>query len=378
VAENRIRIVELFSLLLLIVLSYAFYRVMAPFLLDLFLAIVAASLFFGFYRRVTRLIGGRQRLGAFLTTVILVLLVAIPVSVVAVLVYTQAVSTASRLAEQWPGWMERLATIDVEAFLGGLPVIGEYVGDLRPIQLQQSLREILQVSSNVVLQVSRQSVITLSEALFHGFITVVLLFFLFVDGPTLQRRMYEVLPVANRELQEITDEAQRTTAATLISTLAIGLVEGTFGSVLFALFGLPAPLLWGVIILIISMIPMVGTNLVLVPAAFVVMLQGRILAGLAMMLIGFGGVTVSQNVLKPALLGGRSGLHPAIVLLATIGGLAWLGLIGVLVGPILASLFIVVWRQFGMRYEQELEGKREREESAAHSEETEGVLDEAD
>ena len=95
VAENRIRIVELFSLLLLVVLSYAFYRVMAPFLLDLFLAIVAASLFFGFNRRVTRLIGGRQRLGAFLTTVILVLLVAVPVSVVAFLVYTQAVSTAS-------------------------------------------------------------------------------------------------------------------------------------------------------------------------------------------------------------------------------------------------------------------------------------------
>jgi predicted PurR-regulated permease PerM len=190
--------------------------------------------------------------------------------------------------------------------------------------------------------------------------------------------MYEVLPVANRELEEITDEAQRTTSATLISTLAIGLVEGTFGSVLFALFGLPAPLLWGVIILIISMIPMVGTNLVLVPAAVVVMLQGRILAGLAMMLIGLGGVTVSQNVLKPALLGGRSGLHPAIVLLATIGGLAWLGLIGVLVGPILASLFIVVWRQFGMRYEEELEGKREREETAAPSEEAEGVLDEAD
>jgi predicted PurR-regulated permease PerM len=66
------------------------------------------------------------------------------------------------------------------------------------------------------------------------------------------------------------------------------------------------------------------------------------------------------------------------VLLATIGGLAWVGLIGVLVGPILASLFIVVWRQFGMRYEEELEGKREREETAAPSEEAEGVLDEAD
>ena len=68
-----------------------------------------------------------------------------------------------------------------------------------------------------------------------------------------------------------------------------------------------------------------------------------------MILLGLGGVAITQNVVKPKLLGDRTGLNPALALLATIGGIAWLGLIGFLVGPLLASLFIVVWQQFGKR-----------------------------
>ena len=64
-----------------------------------------------------------------------------------------------------------------------------------------------------------------------------------------------------------------------------------------------------------------------------------------MIALGMAGVAITQNLIKPKLLGNRSGLHPALALLATIGGIMWLGLIGFLVGPLLASLFIVVWQQ---------------------------------
>jgi predicted PurR-regulated permease PerM len=73
--------------------------------------------------------------------------------------------------------------------------------------------------------------------------------------------------------------------------------------------------------------------------------------------LGFGGVALTQNVVKPKLLGDRAGLHPGLVLLSTIGGIAWLGLIGFLVGPLLAALFIIVWEQFAKRYSQALSTK---------------------
>lgn len=109
--------------------------------------------------------------------------------------------------------------------------------------------------------------------------------------------------------------------------------------------------------MVLSMIPLIGTNLVLIPAGALTILAGRPVAGILIIVAGAVGVAITQNVIKPQLLGERSGLHPALALLSTIGGIAWLGLIGFLVGPVLAALFVVVWRQFAQRYRRLLEGK---------------------
>ena len=96
---------------------------------------------------------------------------------------------------------------------------------------------------------------------------------------------------------------------------------------------------------------------VLVPAGAILIVTGRVFSGITVIALGLAGVAITQNLIKPKLLGDRSGLNPALALLATIGGIMWLGLIGFLVGPLLASLFIVVWRQFGKRYQAELSTK---------------------
>lgn len=105
------------------------------------------------------------------------------------------------------------------------------------------------------------------------------------------------------------------------------------------------------------MIPLIGSNLIIIPAGIATVIGGRPAAGIIVAIAGIIGVAITQNIVKPKLLGDRTGLHPALALLSTIGGIAWLGLIGFLVGPVLAALFIVVWRQFAKRYRNLLEGK---------------------
>jgi predicted PurR-regulated permease PerM len=123
--------------------------------------------------------------------------------------------------------------------------------------------------------------------------------------------------------------------------------------------------------MVLSMIPLIGTNIVLIPTGLITLFSGRPAAGLIIMITGAVGVAITQNVVKPKLLGDRTGLHPALALLATIGGIAWLGLIGFLVGPVLAALFIVVWRQFARRYRKLLDGKNLDEERS----DAESVID---
>jgi len=119
---------------------------------------------------------------------------------------------------------------------------------------------------------------------------------------------------------------------------------------MFLAFGLPAPFLWGMIMIVFSMVPLFGTNFVLVPASIILALSGRLVAGMLMLGISLAVVSFSQNLVKPILLGDSSGMHPALVLLATLGGIAWLGIAGFILGPVIASQFIVAWRLFSRYY----------------------------
>ena len=166
-------------------------------------------------------------------------------------------------------------------------------------------------------------------------------------------RCYDTIPFSDRDIDQIAAETFSTTSATLISTIIIGFLEGMLAAVLFIACGLPSPFFWGVITMVLSMIPLIGSNLIIIPAGIAT------IAGGSVVFIGFVGVAITQNIVKPKLLGDRTGLHPALALLATIGGIAWLGLIGFLVGPVLAALFIVVWRQFAKRYKTLLDGKND-------------------
>ncbi|MCA1754376.1 MAG: AI-2E family transporter, partial [Spirochaeta sp.] len=170
------------------------------------------------------------------------------------------------------------------------------------------------------------------------------------DGPKFIDGIKALLPLADDDFERITNEAVRTAGATLRSTVVIGLGEGVFGAIMFLTFGLPAPFLWGMLMAVISMVPLIGTLSILVPGSIVLMLSGRLVAGLLMFGISFAAVSFSQNILKPMLLGDSSGMHPALVLLATFGGIAWLGLVGFILGPVIASLFVVVWRLFSRYY----------------------------
>ena len=350
----RIAIVELFFLLIVFGLSYGFFLVMQPFILNIFLAAVFSAVLYPVYERMTRRVGDRRALSSLLMVLLVLVVVTVPATFIGILVYSEAIAGYTAVADRMPAIAERLGGISLLAWARALPLVGQYVDQLEGMQLSEVLREAILQGSNFIMQAAQQSFVSVGTALAGFLLVLLLMFFFFLSGPKFLARVYSVIPLPYRALREMTEETRRTTTATLISTLLIGLIEGAYGAVLFLIFGLPSPFLWGLIIMVLSMIPLIGTNLVLVPAGIILIATGRIFAGIAMIALGLGGVALSQNVLRPKLLGDRSGLHPALALLSTIGGIIWLGLIGFLVGPLIASLFIVIWEQFARRYRQEL------------------------
>lgn len=357
--QSHVRVIEIFFLVILIALTYGFYLVMRPFILNIFLAAVFTSVLSPAHERLSHSLGNRRSISSLLMVLLVFVVVSVPVSVIGVLVYSEAVAGYGAVAREVPRLTQQLSDVKMLEWARELPILGDYVNELEPLELSEMLRNAVRTVSDFVLNATQRSFVSASMALGNFILVLLLMFFFFLGGRQIIASVYNVVPMPNRELQEIAEQTRRTTAATMISTLLIGVLEGLYGAMLFLVFGLPSPFLWGIIIMVLSMIPLVGTNLILLPAGFILIIGGRIFAGLAVILLGFGGVAVTQNVIKPKLLGDRTGLNPALALLSTLGGIAWLGLIGFLVGPLVATLFIVVWQQFATRYRHELAARNQ-------------------
>jgi predicted PurR-regulated permease PerM len=127
-------------------------------------------------------------------------------------------------------------------------------------------------------------------------------------------------------------------------------VQGAIGGIAFAVLGIGAPVLWGVVMALLSIIPAVGPALVWVPAAIIMIASGRIVAGVALIVIGSVVIGLADNLLRPILVGRDTKMPDYLILLSTLGGLTAFGLAGIVIGPIIAAFFLSVWRMAEEEY----------------------------
>lgn len=345
--------------MLLLGLTFAFYNVLKPFLIDILLAVILVLISAGLYNFLHTKLRLRAGLASFLIVFVFFLAIVGLFTFVAVILTGEAAEGYKELKRRWPDIAKRLTEVDIAAGLSRIPYAGPYLAEMEVSRLSQLVQKVFSDGTALIIALAQQSFASVGRALAHFVLVVFLTFFLLKQGKQLWVSMKALMPLNDADTDELARDIVDMTQATMISTLVIGLIEGIYGGLIFLIFGLPSPVMWAVFITILSMIPLIGTNLIIVPAGVIALLGGRYAAGAIIVLLGLVGVAVTQNIIKPKLLAGRTGLHPALVLLATIGAMAWLGIIGFIVGPVLASLFIAIWRQYGRRYQRELATKNE-------------------
>ena len=250
----------------------------------------------------------------------------------------------------WPEIQKNLFQNEYFKRLETLPLMGENFGSLKEFDIGYRIGQILNSAVGFFVKTLQQAFLNTTIIFFHFIIALYLIYFLLIDGVTFGKKISELIPLTDKDKNDLYERGIRVTKGTLYGTIMIGVGEGIFGGVLFTIFGIKGPFLWGTIMMILSMIPLVGTNGILLPVSIYFLLTSQYLSGVLILIIGCGGILISQNIIRPKLVGDHSGIHPAIIVLSTLGGMTWLGLIGFLVGPILASLFIAVWQQFGKKY----------------------------
>jgi predicted PurR-regulated permease PerM len=307
-----------------------------PFFADLVLAFVLVGLFNGTFESIrTKLGGGRGWLASAATTSWIMLVVAVPVALVGYLlaIETFAAFDATRQALSSP--TQAMALVDRAR--NALASLGVHVKQEHVAQF--ALDSAGYARDFLVQQVS----LLVNNALavtFHFTIVMVIVFYLFVDGQRLKRFVFDLSPLPEDEEEILVRKFVEVSRGILIGNGIGSVLQGVLGGLGMWVVGLPAPLLWGVIMTVLALMGVLGVTLVAVPATIYLAVNGSPGAAIGFFLYCMGQATIVENVVKTRLIGTQTRMHDLLVFLTLVGGLFGFGLLGLLYGPIIAILFL--------------------------------------
>lgn len=329
--------------LMLGLVSLAFLWVLKPFFAAIFWAFAMTVVFQPLQQRLLDRWPQRRNMAAFITLLCGIVLVVAPVLLVissfiaeGVGLY-QAIQAGEIKPEQY---LERVRQ--------GLPLL--------QTMLERFNIDFSSVKENVVAglsaagQLLARQAINIGQNTFQFFLQLLLMlyltFFLLRDGPRILGLVRSAIPLGEERAALLLAKFSEVTRATIKGNILIAMIQGAIGGIVFWLLGIPAAVLWGVIMAVLSLIPAVGASLIWVPVAIYLYATGAWIIATILVFVGVFIIGLIDNLLRPILVGRDTKLPDYLVLFSTLGGLAAFGITGFALGPLLAALFMAFWGIF--------------------------------
>ena len=332
-------------LLCLAAFSIALAWIVWPYIGAVFWAVVLAIVFAPVYRLALRLTGGRGSVAALATLLAGIVGVGVPLVLLTASLLRQARALYADISTR---------RIDFAAY-------GERIGEALPAWARTTLDslglvDLAAVQSRLEAGAQAMARFVTKHALGFGLdafaftlsvaVMLYLLFFLLRDGPWLSARIEAAIPLAADDKRALLMTFATVIRATVKGGGLMAAVQGVLGGAVLALLGIEAPVFWGVVFGLLSMLPVVGAGLLWAPIAVYFLVTGAFWKAIVLTIFGSVVLTVVDNVLRPILVGRDTHLPGYLVLFSTLGGIAAMGLTGVVVGPMIAAIFVALWTRF--------------------------------
>jgi predicted PurR-regulated permease PerM len=331
---------------LLVLATVAFAWILEPFYGAILWGVVIAVLFDPLHLRLRRAFGRRRNLAAAAIVLLVVAIVILPLIVI-----------SASLGQQASGLYDRIRSGDLDFALYLQRVLDALPSWAREALNQFGLTDLTAMRGKLTAALGAGSQMIAARTLSIGLsafdfviglgVMLYLLFFLFRDGNSLLGRMKRALPLRPSQKTILLSRMALVIRATVKGNIAVAAAQGILGGLAFWILGIPAPLLWTVVMAFLSLLPAIGAAIVWGPVAVYLLATGSI--GQGLFLLGYGVMVIGlvDNLLRPFLVGKDTKLPDYVVLISTLGGIEVLGLNGFVVGPLIAALFMVSWEIFG-------------------------------
>ncbi len=317
----------------------------APFFSAILWGIVASIVFWPLHRRLVARMPRRKNIAATITLTLIVAVVIMPAIGVGSLLIEQAIQVYQSLQTRQIDIGKIVANVQA-----GLPTSFTYALDRFGFGDVQSVERKLVLIANDGARIAAQQAVQFGQGAFNFAVSLsvmlYLTYFLLRDGSTITRRIGERIPLADAQRRDLFNKFTTVVRATVKGSIAVAMMQGLVGGVVFAIIGVPAPLLWGVVMGVFALVPAVGTGLVWVPFTIYLLATGSLWQGALLGVAGFFVIGSVDNVLRPWLVGADTRMPDYVVLISTLGGISVMGFGGIVVGPMIAAMFIAAWDSF--------------------------------
>jgi predicted PurR-regulated permease PerM len=347
-----------FLLGLFLVSCVAFFSLMKLFLVDIIIAAVFASIFYPAYKQVLSVLWNKKSLSAFLCMVLICLVFLVPAGFIMKIVAAQSVEIYHSAG---PKVMELVWKADK----GALGRIKEsrtakmLAFDKEDFQsaIKEGLTFLGMTTAQIINKTSRATV----GLLFHLFIILVSIFFFFRDGERILLRLRDAVPLSEEHKNRLVAKFQSMSRAVIKGTLLVGLIQSACGALTLLAFGVDSWVFWSVVMTVFSVIPFVGTGMVLVPAGLIMIVSGEVWQGVTIILISLLLISSIDNILRPRFIGRDEGMHYLLVFFSIIGGIALFGASGFIIGPLITATFMTVLDMYRVEFREHIDyPKKER------------------
>lgn len=339
-----------FFTILVFILVVSFY-IFSPFLYSLILAIIAAIVFNPLYNRIYSAIKPRESLSALLTLFIVLTTVLIPLILIATQIFREAESVYNNLIAGGSGSNSNIQLIihNINAWLAqnfGLTA--------NPININLDIDTYLKSALSWLFQNVGSLVSSIAGFTVNLFVFFFAFYYLLKDGKRLRKSLISLSPLADKYDEQISSKLELAVNSIIKGSVVVALIQGTMTGIGFLIFGISNPAFWGAIAAIAALIPGLGTALVVVPGIIFLILNGKLIAGIGLLIWGLLAVGLIDNFIGPKLVQRGVQIHSFFILLFALGGLSFFGPLGFLLGPIVLSLLFALIDVYSLISKEEI------------------------
>lgn len=345
----KIEVKSYAPIVLFVILLVLSFLIIKPFLSAVFLGALLAYILYPLYNRGRKKIRN-ETLTALLICLIVIILILIP-SFFFVKTLTKEAYSLYVLGKQ---------KLSVGLFEDCTNSFCNLVKELsKEPQVGYHFQEILKSATNWVIKKGSEFLVSIPSLLLNLFVVFFSLFYFLREGGVFVRKAGLYLSMKEKRYKEIMERLKEIVHAIIYGYVLVALMQGILGAIGFFLFGISSPLFWGVIMFFLALIPYLGTGIVWIPAAAIIFLNGifqnsdiLIYKGIGLFIYGVIIVGGLDNLIRPKIVGRKARIHPALILVGVLGGIFLMGPIGMIAGPLILGLTIMV-------IEEHLNKKRE-------------------